>query len=381
MSEKFLFHSPSTLRVVNTLKDVATELETHQDDFVSRLAKNYLSICSHLTNSRFLIELDNYVFTVKKHDGFAVERAIDGGIDGFGNGDTEILRLQSISMLFCLYLKEYMFRKNFDYSGLDDFYHFLLFIQSNFSEFDSRFDYIKDFYWNLSFYIVRDQFHSEHALSLAKAINSSDIDVVNHFIKTKDDAIQKITDWENSCQLKIATVEELQRKLDEQKTAFNFVGLYKGFERLKGDKTSQLEKTNREYYGLGAAMVAIPICELLWVLFHFESISAGSGALAVLGLSTVSLVVMLFYFLRVCLADVKSLKSQIMQLELRMTLCQFIQNYADTSKDLKDKNKEGFEKFESLIFSSIVSSDEKIPSTFDGMDQLTNLLKAFQGKS
>ena len=125
-------------------------------------------------------------------------------------------------------------------------------------------------------------------------------------------------------------------------------------------------------------MLAIPICELLWVLFNFESIDFGSGALLVLGLSTVSLVVMLFYFLRVCLGDVKSLKSQIMQLELRMTLCQFIQNYADTSKELKNKNKEGFEKFESLIFSSIVSSDEKIPTTFDGMDQLTNLLKVFQ---
>jgi hypothetical protein len=69
-----------------------------------------------------------------------------------------------------------------------------------------------------------------------------------------------------------------------------------------------------------------------------------------------------------------------MQIELRMTLCQFIQNYADTSKELKKNNEEAFEKFESLIFSSIVSSDENIPTTFDGMEQLASLVKLFQNK-
>lgn len=70
-----------------------------------------------------------------------------------------------------------------------------------------------------------------------------------------------------------------------------------------------------------------------------------------------------------------------MQLELRMTLCQFIQSYAEKSKELKVVNKEGFEKFENLIFSSIVSSDEKIPSTFDGMEHITNFVKNFKSSS
>ena len=78
------------------------------------------------------------------------------------------------------------------------------------------------------------------------------------------------------------------------------------------------------------------------------------------------------------LVNIKSIKSQIMQLELRMTLCQFIQNYAEKSKELKELNKEGFEKFESLIFSTIVSSDDKIPNTLDGIESLTNLVKIVQ---
>ncbi len=246
------------------------------------------------------------------------------------------------------------------------------------SAFALRLTYIFDFSSAIPFYIMRDEFHSEHAIKIAQIVSATDMDKVSRFIQNGEGVVEKIDEWKNSYQEKINAVQELEKKLDEQKTAFNFVGLYKGFEGLKKEKIDDLEKTNREYYRLCFGMLAIPVCELVWIVINFESFSAGSGTLAVLGLSTVSLVVMLFYFLRVCLADVKSLKSQIMQLELRMTLCQFIQNYADTSKELKEKNKEGFEKFESLIFSSIVSSDEKIPSTFDGMDQLTNLLKVFQ---
>jgi hypothetical protein len=103
---------------------------------------------------------------------------------------------------------------------------------------------------------------------------------------------------------------------------------------------------------------------------NLESLKLDAPKIAMIALPTITIVVFLFYFLRVALGDMKSIQSQILQIELRMTLCQFIQNYAEQSKALKEQNKEGFEKFESLIFSSIVSSDEKIPATFDGVEQL-----------
>ncbi|HDR1137280.1 TPA: hypothetical protein QB640_002020 [Pasteurella multocida] len=64
-----------------------------------------------------------------------------------------------------------------------------------------------------------------------------------------------------------------------------------------------------------------------------------------------------------------------MQLELRQSLCQFIQNYADYAKEIKEKDSASLEKFENLIFSSILSSPDKVPSTFDGLDQLANIVK------
>ncbi|MDC5654669.1 hypothetical protein OFM86_16875, partial [Acinetobacter baumannii] len=88
--------------------------------------------------------------------------------------------------------------------------------------------------------------------------------------------------------------------------------------------------------------------------------------------------IIIFYFVRVSLQHVRSIQSQMMQLELRMALCQFIYNYAEDSETLHRKNKEGFEKFENIIFSSIVSSDDKIPSTFDGVEQIAKIIEAIK---
>lgn len=67
-----------------------------------------------------------------------------------------------------------------------------------------------------------------------------------------------------------------------------------------------------------------------------------------------------------------------MPLELRMALCQFIHNYAEDSEKLHKKNTAGFEKIENIIFSPLVSSDDKIPTTFDGMEQLAKMVDVFR---
>lgn len=175
----------------------------------------------------------------------------------------------------------------------------------------------------------------------------------------------------------MTAVENLKQKLETYQTAFNFVGLYQGFSALKEKKDKQLFWIHFQYYFLIVLMIAIPVGEFFWLLNNFSDDSK-TIKLIVLALPSVTLLIVLFWFFRIILQDIKSIKSQIMQIELRMTLCQFIQSYAEKSKELKENNKEGFEKFENLIFSSIVSSDDKIPSTFDGMEHLSNLLSGLR---
>lgn len=87
----------------------------------------------------------------------------------------------------------------------------------------------------------------------------------------------------------------------------------------------------------------------------------------------------LIYFFRVILFELKSIQTQIMQLELRQSLCQFIQSYVEHTKKMlvsgDDRSHYTLDKFENLIFSNILSSADKIPGTFDGVEVLTSMLK------
>lgn len=88
--------------------------------------------------------------------------------------------------------------------------------------------------------------------------------------------------------------------------------------------------------------------------------------------------ILLLYFFRISLVHFNSTKAQLLQLEVRMAVCGFIEDYAKFTKENKDQD---LSKFESMIFSSIASVEEKIPSTFDGMDQLSELIKSARGKT
>ncbi|WP_314325978.1 hypothetical protein, partial [Comamonas aquatica] len=51
-----------------------------------------------------------------------------------------------------------------------------------------------------------------------------------------------------------------------------------------------------------------------------------------------------------------------------------VQDYTEFSSDAAKKSPETLKKFESVIFSNIVTTPKKIPSTFDGIESITNLI-------
>jgi hypothetical protein len=85
---------------------------------------------------------------------------------------------------------------------------------------------------------------------------------------------------------------------------------------------------------------------------------------------TVAEIILIFYF-RILLGQFNSVNAQLLQLKMRLSLCQFIESYVEFKKDSGDHD---LEKFESLIFSNLMPSAEQVPSTFDGIDQLSKLL-------
>ncbi len=183
-------------------------------------------------------------------------------------------------------------------------------------------------------------------------------------LKETSDNIQKSADE------KLEKVEQLSDTLKNLKQGFNFVALSDGFSRMLNEKKSSKKWILRLLFLIAVIISAIPVYKFLsdgGINLTWQQIAISAG-----------LELVLIYFFRVVLFHYRTVQTQIMQLDLRLSLCQFIQSYAEYAKEIKTNDKDALDKFENLIFSSILSSDEKIPSTFDGLEQLNSLIKQFK---
>lgn len=197
---------------------------------------------------------------------------------------------------------------------------------------------------------------------------------------------QKIADkidvWNKELQQKESKIDALKASLDLLKTDFNFVSLKEGFERMLRAKKAELKRTGRWVLGFGILMVC-PVAYELHTLSGLkdkwsEVNQIWLGATALLSLS---LSMFLVYFFRIALRNFDSCSAQIMQIDLRMTLCQFVQDYAEYAEDIKKKSPETLSKFESIVFSPISSADAINLSFIDGLEQISSFVKAVKGKS
>lgn len=114
-----------------------------------------------------------------------------------------------------------------------------------------------------------------------------------------------------------------------------------------------------------------------WSTYYLSANELNNPVFIIITISTILFLFILLYFFKISLVNVRSIKSQILQIDLRLTLCQFIHNYDADTKGLREGMKESFERFESVIFSPIVATEDQMPATFDGLEQLTGILGSF----
>ena len=201
-------------------------------------------------------------------------------------------------------------------------------------------------------------------------------------LKETSDNIQKSADE------KLEDVKRLDDRLKKLKKGFNFVALSDGFSRILNEKKVSKNLILILLFFIAVIILAIPLfkmipvfkmipaCEMIPICKIFSD--GGTNLTWQQIAISAGLELVLIYFFRVVLFHYRTVQTQIMQLDLRLSLCQFIQSYAEYAKEIKTNDKDALDKFENLIFSSILSSDEKIPSTFDGLEQLNSLIKQFK---
>lgn len=209
-------------------------------------------------------------------------------------------------------------------------------------------------------------------------MSSQDFGTMRDFLKAKEVAQQYKDMWDQELKEKKEEVEKLKNALEEYKTGFNFVSLYDGFKELGQRKKSEMRWSRAFMLLIGAT---IPVV-MAFSLYHFINKTyafASINELVIFVPASAITLVMLYYF-RVSLANYNSTRAQLMQIELRMSLCQFIQGYSKYSSEISKENENLLGKFEDVIFSNIMTSEDKIPSTFDGLEQLATLIKAVKIK-
>ncbi|EOC1346510.1 hypothetical protein ACI093_001563 [Cronobacter turicensis] len=216
------------------------------------------------------------------------------------------------------------------------------------------------------------------SLTVKELFKESNIKSYLSFREGQTSFLSKMETIQSEIDEKIKIVEDLDNTLKEQKTAFNFVGLYAGFASLGETKTKELKRIKAFLLFLGF-ILPIPI---LWEAYTLLALT-NSGEISshlIKFAPIIPLTLILIYFFRIVLNNFNSVRAQLMQIELRKSLCQFIQNYAEYSKNIRTSEANPLAKFEDIIFSNIMGSDEKTPSTFDGIEQLAGMIKAIKSK-
>jgi len=211
-----------------------------------------------------------------------------------------------------------------------------------------------------------------------KLVGSEVLANIQNFNTFKDQFDARLARWSSDLESRESKVDNLKATLEKYETAFNFVGLYKGFDVLSRAKRLEMRSLRKWTVAFGVLSVIPIIVELGVIYWNIAKLDEIKWALGVSAIPALSLAILLIYFFRIFLRNADSAKSQLTQIELRKTLCRFIQSYAKFSQELKTQNIDALSKFENVIFSGIVASDEKMPSTFDGMEQISSLVKSLK---
>lgn len=165
-------------------------------------------------------------------------------------------------------------------------------------------------------------------------------------------------------------IEALKQNLQKYESAFNFVALYDGFKALRDQKRRESLVGLLWMIVLGLMMIT-PFVGKIYLTFNPV---AGVQADFYTYASLVGLELVLLFLFRVALHGYRAVKAQLIQIDLRMALCQFIQGYAEYASEVRKKDSQLLDRFDQLIFSGIVTTEAAIPSTFDGFEQLTSLV-------
>ncbi|MFR4114496.1 MAG: hypothetical protein ACLT2E_05530 [Alphaproteobacteria bacterium] len=178
-------------------------------------------------------------------------------------------------------------------------------------------------------------------------------------LAAKEQDIQKTL---NNYQLK---AEALADFIKTQQSNLNFVGLGKAFKQITKEKNTVKNKIEKYLIYFFIALLGIPF--LVGLLIYFTK---SPNYYLCIPATTIELLIL--YAFRLFYQQYLFVKSELLQVNLRHSLCAFIESYMEFKKDNKDNT---VDLFEQLIFSNIISDEKKVPATVDGLESIAELIR------
>lgn len=221
---------------------------------------------------------------------------------------------------------------------------------------------------------------------LKQYLHHNDIVAIKKLPATIERALKVNSDSERMLEEREKKVAHLGGGLKKLKIGSDFVELVSGFSKMRARKSFE------KHFNFGcllflAILLISPAALKIYVYCAGRKIPEIDLYTAV---SITALEFVFIYFFRVALHNFRSVKAQILQLDLRIALLQFIQSYVKFSGEanmrMASSNNENsskalnLDRFEQVIFSGLVSGENDLPSTFDGLDGLAKIIEKVKGK-
>ncbi|MFJ5505771.1 hypothetical protein ACIPUO_16370 [Pectobacterium carotovorum] len=209
-------------------------------------------------------------------------------------------------------------------------------------------------------------------------------------------------------------VGKLERVLNDLESTAQVNILTKAFVKIKDRILCQLTAANKKYdklmqRAIYAPLVVLSISIIIHVIapvimkafawthydYYMQLVSFNLLSAIFYSLPIIAFEMVLFYFSRVAYIEVKSFKTQLVQIEHRIASCEFIRNYMKQKNEHFDKvirlsNNEMAKKifidgdsigkiigfpsdFEKLIFNPIQMNSDNIPAVLDGVSSIAEL--------
>ncbi|WP_067095521.1 hypothetical protein [Marinomonas atlantica] len=183
----------------------------------------------------------------------------------------------------------------------------------------------------------------------------------------------KVDGYNSSLSNNIEQIKGLESRIDNLKSEYNFMALSHGFERILSEKKKKSNDMSNYLFVMGI-LIMVPV--MIVLMFLWNSLDDLGVKVLYVTAPMLTLSFTMIYFFRIILSNYNELKPEILQMELRVTLCSFIEDYIKYSKDIKKEDKEALAMFEKVVFSEINDARNPAPAFFEGLEGIANVINS-----